>query len=97
MLSRKVKGTTKAVLHRAVVTTAATILYAGLTTRLLCEHRYPQAQVYVDNVICHGVHDHGISYQMAKDRSLPKRGVGGEGNPGQRRGKAEIAVAEVAA
>ena len=69
------RAPTEAVFRRAVVTTAAAILYTRLMTGILSEKGCPQGQVCIDHVVCHGANNRVVSVIEGPEAIFDAKGV----------------------
>ena len=69
------RAPSKAVFSRPAVTAAAAILYARLTAGVFSKEGYPQGQVGVDHVICHGANNRVVSVIEGPEAVIYREGV----------------------
>ena len=65
----------KTVFSRPAVTAAAAVLYARLTAGVFSKKGYPQGQVGVDHVICHGGNNRAVSAIEGPEAVIYREGV----------------------
>ena len=69
------RAPSEAVFRRPAVTTPAAILYTRLTAGVFSKEGYPQGQVFIGHVVCHGANNRVVSVIEGPEAIVDAEGV----------------------